>query len=71
MTTLSKLQTVIKKTSPHGKVAQKITGEPCFFTSPTFQASLDSFKGYFVIIITVFKTDVKREKKKPKLIKLS
>jgi len=65
MTTLSKLQNVIKKTSPHGKVAQKITGEP------TFQASLDSFKGYFVIIITVFKTDVKEEKKKPKLKKLS
>jgi len=68
MTTLSKLQNVIKKTSPHGKVAQKITGEPCFFTCPT---SLDSFKGYFVIIITVFKTDVKGEKKKPKLKKLS
>jgi hypothetical protein len=71
MTTLSKQQTVIKKTSPHGKVAQKITGESCFFTCPTFQASLDLFKGYFVIIITVFKTDVKGEKKKPKLIKLS
>ncbi|MFR6319412.1 MAG: hypothetical protein ACLUMQ_07455 [Streptococcus salivarius] len=71
MTTLSKLQNVIKKTSPHGKVAQKITGEPCFFTCPTFQASLDSFKGYFVIIITVFKTYVKEEKKKPKLKKLS
>jgi len=71
MTTLSKLQNVIKKTSPNGKVAQKITGEPCFFTCPTFQASLDSFKGYFVIIITVFKADVKGEKKKPKLITLS
>ncbi|EEK09984.1 hypothetical protein STRSA0001_1955 [Streptococcus salivarius SK126] len=32
MTTLSKLQNIIKKTSPHGKVAQKITGEPCCFT---------------------------------------
>jgi len=33
MTTLSKLQTVIKKTSPHGKVAQKITGNPLLFHS--------------------------------------
>ena len=41
----------------------KITGEPAVSLCPTFQASLDSFKGYFVIIITVFKTDVKEEKK--------
>jgi len=71
MTTLSILQNVIKKTSPYGKVAQKITGEPAVSLCPTFQASLDSFKGYFVIIITVFKMDVKEEKKKPKLINLS
>ncbi|SCB63130.1 hypothetical protein STACADC2_0846 [Streptococcus thermophilus] len=31
MTTLSILQNVIKKTSPYGKVAQKITGETCCF----------------------------------------
>jgi len=50
---------------------KKLQENPVFFTCPTFQASLDSFKGYFVIIITVFKTDVKGEKKKPKLKKLS
>ena len=71
MTTLSILQKVIKKTSPYGKVAQKITGDPAVSLWPTFLASLDSFKGYFVIIITIFKRDVKAEKKKPKLLKLS
>ncbi|ELW74785.1 hypothetical protein IQ7_04649 [Streptococcus thermophilus MTCC 5461] len=51
----------------HKKSQEKPAASIC----PTFQASLDSFKGYFVIIITVFKTDVKEEKKKPKLINLS
>jgi hypothetical protein len=50
---------------------KKSQENPAVSNCPTFQVSLDSFKGYFVIIITVFITDVKGEKKKPKLIKLS
>jgi len=60
-----------KKPRHMARSHKKLQENPVFFTCPTFQASLDSFKGYFVIIITVFKTDVKGEKKKPKLIKLS
>jgi len=71
MTTLSKLQNVIKKPRHMARSHKKSQENPAVSLCPTFQASLDSIKGYFVIIITVFKANVKGEKKKPKLIKLS
>ena len=46
---------------------KKSQENPAVSLCPTFQASLDSIKGYFVIIITVFKTDVKGEKKNQSL----
>ncbi|WP_416468773.1 hypothetical protein QK903_04590 [Streptococcus thermophilus] len=60
-----------KKPHHTARSHKKSQEKPAVSLCPTFQASLDSFKGYFVIIITVFKTDVKEEKKKPKLINLS